>query len=404
MSELDRARDNKSRLYHRIKEVNDIIANTTDSSERCRQKERLRILRDMYRDANEEYNRLIGKVTKRGSGNNVRCEDIFNTGLVWSDLNGTTWKSVEGSTWDSIARAYGSDEMTDEQSKILVSILSDSFEGCTDLQKTYINDYYYHGLTIDDIAEKLNINKSSVSRTIKRGMSNISKHVIARLAIANCIDDEGRFDYIKFVQSTSILTERQTETLYLCLTDDASYAMVSSYINRQVSTVSRTIERAEVRLSKVRVDFIPYYNVTSVKFSDWSHLSEEELAAQLGLSYRFFYSIVRRGETIFNIPLLKYHTLCLLRSGSDVKTVCNHLGICQSYCRSIDKEYSSRDIKLNLEYLPRYNARKIDRVSRDGKHSIITALRSLTDGNSSIVDRIDKSTFAKIQSRRRSSC
>ena len=49
--DLQEAITQKDNLYQRIKEVRALLDRCTDGSERLRQTDRLRILRDMYRDA-----------------------------------------------------------------------------------------------------------------------------------------------------------------------------------------------------------------------------------------------------------------------------------------------------------------------------------------------------------------
>lgn len=45
----------------------------------------------------------------------------------------------------------------------------------TKQQRTYITAYYYEGLTMEEIAEKFSVNKSTVSRTIKRAKNRLER-------------------------------------------------------------------------------------------------------------------------------------------------------------------------------------------------------------------------------------
>lgn len=49
------------------------------------------------------------------------------------------------------------------------------FENLTDKQKLYILLYYKQKLTMEEIAEKCKVAKSTVSRTVSRGRNNIAK-------------------------------------------------------------------------------------------------------------------------------------------------------------------------------------------------------------------------------------
>ena len=47
----------------------------------------------------------------------------------------------------------------------------------TDRQKTYILDMFVNGMSVSQVAEKHNVDKSTVSRTIHRGLKNIHSYL-----------------------------------------------------------------------------------------------------------------------------------------------------------------------------------------------------------------------------------
>lgn len=390
-TELELAKERRAKLYSRMQEAQKIAQTTLDGSERRRQLERARILRDMYREAGEEVARLEGRKPAEKK-RPVRGDHIFDGDLVWADLSGMTWSQAEGMAWEDIQQARDG-AATGRQSQLLTDLLNDSVQSCTDRQKTYIHAYYTQQKTMQEIADQYRVNKSSVSRVVKSGLAHVAHHVVARLTIARCLDDQGRFDYLKFVRSTQVLTERQTELIYLALTQDASYTMMAAYLGRNKSSVSRSMGRAEERLRTLRVDFIPEANVKAVKFKDWAKISEKTLAERLGLSRKFYYTMVLRGQTIHGAPLLHYHILCLVRSGHSWAETAQALGVTPALCRKVDRMYGP--VPLDLSLLPEYRPDPVEHTAQIG--SILGALRDLTRGCDELIDRIDGPTLRKIK-------
>ena len=388
---LREARERRAKVYSRLKQAREAAQTTLDGAERRRQLERARILRDIYQEAGDEVARLEGR--QRAEQNRpIRGDHIFDGDLVWADLAGMTWSQADGLTWADIQQARDG-EATGRQSQLLTDLLNDSVQSCTDLQKTYIHEYYTLERTMDEIAGTHGVRTSTVSRTIKRGLSHVARHVAARLTIARCLDDQGQFDYLKFVRSTSVLTERQTELLYLALTQDASYRMMAAYVRRNVSTVWRTVERVEARLAAVRVDLLPEIDVSRVRFRDWSGIGEKALAQRLGLSRKFWYSAACRGQTIHGVPLLHYHVLCLIRTGWSREGAADYLGVSSGLCRKVERMYGA--VPLDPSLLPDYRPDQVEHIPKAG--SVLGALRDLTRGCGAIIDRIDGPTLRKLK-------
>lgn len=389
-SELQMAKERIGKLNARMKEARRIAETTTDGAERRRQLERLRILKDMYKDCREEIARLEGR-TLAEQKSPLHIDAVFNTNRVWSDLRGMTWGSLDGLTWSDIMQARDGAQ-TGHQRQLLIDLMNDSLRSCTEPQLKYIQAYYSNELTMKEIAAQNGVAQSTVSRIIKRGLARVAHILVAKLFIGRCVDN-GRFDYIKFAKSTSVLTERQTEMVYLALTEDASYTMMAAYLGRSKSTISRCMSRAEARLRKIKVDFIPWANPTQVRFCDWSGISERELMERLGLSYKFFYRTLHQGELIHGLPLLHYHALCLLRTGWSEEAVSKKLEISKQLCRRVNR--ISLDAPLDLSLLPEYHPDKVTHRHESG--SVLAALRDLTRGSDAIIDRIDAQTLRKLR-------
>lgn len=75
---------------------------------------------------------------------------------------------------DTLIAKNGSGSASDLRHKYMLAALRSLMEeGLTQKQKEYIRAYYIEGVDIPEIADRYGVNKSTVSRTIKRGRERI---------------------------------------------------------------------------------------------------------------------------------------------------------------------------------------------------------------------------------------
>lgn len=400
---LKEAREYKQKIWDRRKEAMEMANAARDTKEKRRQEARARILAGMYRDACDEVRRLEGRreadFGKKDAGFSMDAAGgaTFGNEVLWRDLRGMTWGDAEGAAWDDIIQAKDGIS-TGRQSKLLNGLLNDGLDSCTEKQRKYIRAYYMDEMAMEDIAEEENVRKSTVSRCIKRGLAHVAQHTMARLNIALCVDQYGRFDYLKFCRQSELLTERQSELMYLTLAKDATYEEMGQYLGRNKSSVCVGLKRAERRLKAVRVDFIPRKNVSEVKPMDWGELTERELAERMGLSYKFAYANLYRGETVDGIPLMRYHALCLMAEGSTAEQAAKTLGCSPGYCRAAWSMYRKEARTCSADRLPPYRPCRVERKA-GRKGAVLAALRDLTRGCDEVIDRITPEVLEEVEKR-----
>lgn len=395
MSELERAREQKARLYQRLKEANAALLDAGDTGERRRQRERARMLREMYREACEEVRRLdpeqVRTGARKGKGGKKpisRLDSALACGAIWADLEGAAWSRVEGRSWNDLNAANG------RQMRQIQELIGGAMAVCTPLQAQYLNAYYVRELTLEEIGERFGVDVSTVSRTLKRGRRRMEGYVTAKLLLGRCVDEKGLFDYQLFLNSAGVLTERQKEMVYLVLARDTSYRDIAGYIGRTPSTVSRAVERAEEKLSGLAVAVDANLSAVRVRRADWAGRSEKELAEDLGLSAAFYYRIVRRGETVDGLPLLYCAILNRLGAGESVQQAAGGLGCSQALVRRVRREYGDASPDFREEYRPR-RPRRV-RLPQN-------PFAALGSGDA-IIDRIDAGTYQALQERFGGNC
>ena len=79
-------------------------------------------------------------------------------------------------SFDLWLRSEGDDNLIDlEKAKRYIPIVLDECVSVT--QKKYIMAYFFEHLTVAEIAQKYQVNPSTVSRTMHRGLSNAHKYL-----------------------------------------------------------------------------------------------------------------------------------------------------------------------------------------------------------------------------------
>lgn len=404
MSAADEARAYKDKLWARYKEVKEIIKATKNTAERRRQEYRAKTLHTMYQEACAELARVEGRKSQAKPSRQIALDGLFDPGaVVWSDLQGMTWGRADGMTWGDIMAARDPGVATARQNRLLTKLLNDGLAACTERQREYIAEYYMQGKNMYEIAEEHGIYQSAVSRVIRRGLARVAHNVVARLTIARYVTDDGLFDYVAFAQESSVLTERQIEVIYLLLTRGVTMRIAGKWLGRCQSCLSRTRIRAEKRLEAVRVDFIPRRNVKGVKFADWCRLTETQLAEQLGLTPRFFYQYMHYGRTVLGFSMLHYYVLCLLRQGMSFQEAADQAGLSwrtvQVMSRCLDSAVMD-GLPFDLSLLPAYHPRQVSHGTKQG-NVVLAALRDLTRGEDTIIDRITPEVLAEVEKRGR---
>ncbi len=389
MTELEQSREQKETLYRRYKQARAAFLDAADAAERVRQRERARILKEMYQEACAQVRRLDPARPADGGRKGGRSASTVDSaqacGAIWADLEGVTWRELDGTSWNDLPGAA-----TGRQMKRVQELVRAATGLCTPLQSAYLRAYYAERLTLEEIGERFGVDVSTVSRTLKRGRRRIEQVVRAKLLLGRCVDGEGRFDYMKFLNSAGILTERQKEMVYLLLARDTSYRDIAGYIGRTPSTVSRTAERAEDKLGGLAVTVDAGWSAVRVERRDWCARSEKELAEELGLSPAFYYRVVRRGERAGGAPLLYCAILNRLAAGNSAEQTARGLGCSAPLVKRVRAAYRGLPVPAFREdYRP-----KAPRRARLPDNPF-----AALGGGDAIIDRIDARTYQALQER-----
>ena len=386
MEEIEEYIENKKRIYAKILAVRKVVRDCRDPSERMRQSDRLRILNEMYRDACDNIERLRPPQNKTHKQHlTVRSLDCLGgpnfdflerTKTCFCDMEGTAWRQLE------------TPDMTAAESSALQSVLRCAFDGLTERQKQFFAAFTAEGLTQEQISEKYGVNKSTVSRTLKRAYARMQHCVCAHAFISSCVTEDG-FDYFRFASQAQLLTDRQLEMFYLILTDCVSMADIAAMIHRKRSTVWRTTQRVVGRFHAVSLEIVRPV-ARKVHLDEWRHKSEKEICEMLGMPAGFFYKYVCAREYVgpysrWDYEILRLRTLpaeeAAKRLGCRPETIRRH------WAQYPDADLSG--ISAPAPYVPAQAEHRCERGS------LRRALTQLTSGTT-VGDNISAETYRRM--------
>ena len=168
MTAYEAAVQEKDQLYARIQLVREEIKQEQDPGRRGEQKGRLRILFEMYHESLDRLDALRPPQEKR---HKAVKRTVIHTGAAGADVNsfdffercGVTFADLEGNQvrWDDLGSDNG------ESRARLMRALRRGRAAVSDRQREML-DLLLQGKTATEIAEQLDVNKATVSRTLLR--------------------------------------------------------------------------------------------------------------------------------------------------------------------------------------------------------------------------------------------
>lgn len=366
----------KKSIYARMKEVRTIIETTTDNTERRRQQERLKILRDMYRDIVDQIEYFRPPQEKKRKAPNHRTVRANNIRFDFFERCNTVWSDLEGATWNEFSEVVESGSAS--QATTLLNALKRAMSTLTPAQSECIVSYYSLNKSMQDIAKDRHVKISTVSRTIKAGLRKIEAVIVATLKVGDCIEDN-KFNFMKFSSETDILTERQREMLYFLLTDKASMRDIAEFLELNKSTISRSWKRIGDNISTISSSIMKAPPVNQITKMNWLDKSEKEIAESLGISPAVYYRNICRNEKVG--PLSRYVYEILRLRGNNIREVSEYLGISQGTIRKYWKQYEN----FNIDELPIPKPYTPNDVKKKSQSDIRRLLSNELSGNSNTI-------------------
>lgn len=331
------------KLRNRISEYNEELKTCTDSKRKSELKLKINSLRGSINDLKEQIRHFDPESSlnvSRGS-NTVTSSDKFGfnfferTTVTWSDIEGHTWNQLEAGDFVEVSRGEHDDTMAaiSDDAKLLQDWMAESAAMLTDKQRVYMDMYYNDGLSLAMIADQFGVDPSTVSRTIRRGLTNMQKWVDSK-RLAHTCDERGlKFDWVTFLHEVPMLTDRQREVMLIILSrapKDRDDLAIKLDIHN--STVTRTVQYAIHKLKKLNV----FGREPSRKFNiiNWNDSDKYSLCLETGMPISFYYKFCFRDQRFNGITRYMYEIFRRYEAGYTYQEIADELGIKKTSVRN----------------------------------------------------------------------
>ena len=334
MTQLEEFRAQMDKLRTRREEYKGRLHAAGSAPEREALRQKLRTYSTMIRELQEQIDHLDPpKERKTRARNNRRLDigamswDFFErSGAVWSDLDGHTWDQVEGG--DPVELGASMEQ--------LQQWMAEGSPRLTERQRVYLDAYYNQGLSLERIAQEHGVDKSTVSRVVKNGLSRMQAWVDSKRLIQECADGRGGFDWTRYLSQVPALTDRQRQLMLLVLSKrPRTQEELAGKLELDQSTVVRTLQRAGRTVRKLGAQGTA---TTRPEIRNWEGADKFSLCLQTGMPLYFYYRFCFRGEKVGGVSRYHYELSRRLEAGMRPEEAARELGlktrtVRAAYCR-----------------------------------------------------------------------
>ena len=324
MTPAEECRAQLDKLKARVKEYREALARATTAQERGTIRGKIATCRAAIRDVQVQLDHLdppeqrkARKAQRKKLDIGAMSFDFFErNNVVWSELDGHTWNQVEAGDVVEVGASM-------EQ---LQSWMAEGSQRLTERQRLYLDAYYNDGLSLEAIGQLYGVNKSTVSRVVKNGMTRMQEWVDAKKLIRSCAAPSGRFDWKRYLEQVQVLTIRQKQLLLLVLTRlPRSQRELAEKLELQNCTVSRTLARAGRTVRKLDVRGGEPTSVPQIR--DWERADKFSLAIQTGMPLHFYYRYCFRWQRVAGLSRYMYEISRRREAGETPEAVAEELGL-----------------------------------------------------------------------------
>ena len=334
MTQLEEFRAQMDKLRTRREEYKGRLHAAGSAPEREALRQKLRTYSTMIRELQEQIDHLDPpKERKTRARNNRRLDigamswDFFErSGAVWSDLDGHTWDQVEGG--DPVELGASMEQ--------LQQWMAEGSQRLTERQRVYLDAYYNQGLSLERIAQEHGVDKSTVSRVVKNGLSRMQAWVDSKRLIQECADGRGGFDWTRYLSQVPALTHRQRQLMLLVLSKrPRTQEELAGKLELDQSTVVRTLQRAGRTVRKLGAQGTA---TARPEIRNWEGADKFSLCLQTGMPLYFYYRFCFRGEKVGGVSRYHYELSRRLEAGMRPEEAARELGlktrtVRAAYCR-----------------------------------------------------------------------
>ena len=215
MTQLEEFRAQMDRLRTRLKEYQEKRKTAASAQERDELRRKISTYRTMIRELQEQIDHLDPPKERKARARKNRRLDIGAMSFDFFERNNVVWSGLDGHSWDQVEA--GDPVELGASVEQLQQWMAEGSERLTERQRVYLDAYYNQGLSLERIAQEYGVNKSTVSRCVRRGMDRMQAWVDSKRLISDCADGRGGFDWTRYLSKVPVLTDRQRQLMLLVL-------------------------------------------------------------------------------------------------------------------------------------------------------------------------------------------
>lgn len=323
MTQLEEFRAQMTRLKARLKECQGRKKAAASPQERDELGRKISTYRTMIRELQEQIDFLDPPQERKARKQQRRRLDIGSMSWDFFERSGAIWSDLEGHTWEQVEAGDPVELGTSMQQ--LQQWMAEGSERLTERQRVYLDAYYNQGLSMEKIGQEYGVDKSTVSRCVRRGLDRMQAWVDSKRLIAECADGHGGFDWVRYLSQVPALTDRQRQLMLLVLSKwPKTREELAGKLELDQSTVVRTLQRAghTVQQLGARGD-----TITRPEIHNWAGADKFSLCLQTNMPLYFYYRYCFRGQQVGGVSRYNYELARRREAGESVERVAQELGL-----------------------------------------------------------------------------
>lgn len=324
MTTVEEVRAQLDRLKARVKEYQEALAQASTAQERGTIRGKITTCRAAIRDVQVQLDYLDPPEQRKARKTQRKKLDIGAMPFDFFERNNVVWSELDGHTWNQVEAGDVVEVGTSMEQ--LQNWMAEGSQRLTDQQRLYLNAYYNEGLSTAAIGNMYGVSRSTVAKTINRGLVRMREWVDAKKLIQSCRASSGRFDWKRYLEQVQVLSLRQRQLLLLLLTKlPKTQRELAEKLEIKNCTVSHTLARAgrTVRMLDVRGG-----EPTSVpQIRNWETADKFALAIQTGMPLHFYYRSCCRGQKVGGVSRYMYEISRRREAGEPPEAVAEEFGL-----------------------------------------------------------------------------
>ena len=175
MTQLEEYQAQMDKLRTRLKEYQEKQKTAPSAQERDEARRKISTYRTMIRELQEQIDHLDPPKERKARARKNRRLDIGAMSWDFFERSGAVWSDLDGHSWDQVEAGDPVELGTSMEQ--LQQWMAEGSERLTDRQRLYLDAYYNQGLSLERIAQEYGVDKSTVSRCVKRGLDRMQAWV-----------------------------------------------------------------------------------------------------------------------------------------------------------------------------------------------------------------------------------